>query len=725
MKSSRRQAPRRSVEPEADRERLLAGLRGVLNAVEELIKSPTVDALLWNAVEVARRDLGVERCGIFLVDGPVVRGTYGTNLRRETTDERSRVLDDARWHEIVPAVQKSASRWWVKSWPRGEWDGRSNVDLQEGWIAHTLIAQKGTAPIGVFCNDAAVTHAPADPVQQELLVIYCSFLADLIEQKRGEASLTQALERANVANHLKSQFLANVSHEVRTPLNSIIGFTEGILCENSVSRIHGHARTVLTEALKLLSIISSILDHARMESHSLNLKAVPFDLRQVMASVSSWAHGEAIEKGLEFSCVVPSNVPSFFMGDALRLHQILTNLIDNAIRFTQQGCVRLDVAAVESGTDRAKLRFEVTDTGIGIPKEKQEIIFESFSQADAEPRRKLGGLGLGLTIARQLVQLMGGEMGLQSVPDRGSSFWFTVTFDISPVPPAPADIILLPDGPQAPVRLPGLRGRILVAEDYKANQDIARLFLESIGHTVEVVDNGQKAVAACANTAFDLVILDIYMPTMDGYEAAQRIRAGQGTPCANRPLIALTARVDEETRQACRAAGFNSIIAKPLRRDSFLATVNAWISKSIEPAASWPTEWSDEDGVPSAATGGTGPIDYDRAVHEFGNNRALLNSVLENFLKTADTQIALMEVATEKKDADLLSAEAHRIRGAAASLTASAVAAAAENLENAARAGASADARQYVKVLGEELGRLKQFVSARTTKPVKEERKAT
>ncbi len=694
---------------EEQRERLMLGLRCVMKAVGELIQSPSVDALIRNTVEMARTTFGVERCAIFLLDGNQVRGTYGTNLQGETTDERSRVLDNDHWREVVAAVRASESRWWVKDWPRSEWDGWEVTDMEVGWIAHTLIAQHDEVPIGVFCNDSAITRTPLDSIQQEIIVFYCSFLATLIEQKRVETALSKALAEADMANRLKSQFLANVSHEVRTPLNSIIGFTESILVAGSVDAIHAQAKTVLDESVRLLSIFSGILDHARMGSGSLQLKRKPLDLRALMSHLAAWAESEAGPKGLRFSYAMSSDAPPYVMGDALRLHQVLMNLTENAIKFTRAGSVRVEVRQQEASDGSLSLTFTVSDTGIGVPAQKRKLIFESFAQADAGTTRSFGGLGLGLTIAHQLVRLMGGTMGLGDSSAQGSTFWFTVPFEVSARPPEADEAVAWPSEAAARPERPARVGKILVAEDYKPNQDIARVVLESAGHKVQVVDDGEQAVAACAKTLFDLVILDVYMPQVDGYEAARRIREGWCW-AVRAPILALTARADEETRESCREAGMDDVVTKPLRRDAFLATVNGWLLKGTGLA---PERERREAEPPSPPAKSAGPLDYAAAVHQFGGNPALLDTVLRNFMKLTRNQVSAMREGLARKDAETVCMEAHRIRGAASSLTAETLAKVSEEMEEEARQGRIEHADRHIRKIEQELQKIEHYLSQR------------
>lgn len=659
--------------------KLVRGLRAVFRAAAELIRCDSLDELYRRAVELARSDLGLERCAIFLREAGAIRGTYGTNLRGETTDERSRIWTEERgeWEHIFAAAQGSEPQWCCLETTLTEWDGREARPYRPGWVAYTALASAGSESIGIFCNDTGISGQPMDPTLQEIVRVYCSFLAGLVERKRIEEALRAATEQAQIANRLKSQIMANVSHELRTPLNSIIGFTEQILQAQSIGPIHAHARTVLREASSLLNMINSILEHARLEAGTLELRERPVDVRALVERAAGFARTAAREKGLGFRISVGQDVPPYVMADGLRLAQVLANLLDNAVKFTHHGHVELRVRAGPYADERLVLVFSVTDTGVGIPPEKQEAIFESFTQADGSTTRAYRGLGLGLTIARRLVHLMGGEIGVESRLGQGSTFWVRVPLRLSPTPPETVEEVLLPE-PREGVEQPVKAGRILLAEDYPPNREIAQLVLEQAGHHVDVVSDGAEAVAACAREPFDLIILDVHMPGMDGFEAARRIRAQPGSPNLSTPIVALTASADADTQEACRRAGMTDVLTKPIRREFMLAAVNRWlraqegcIPKPVTPVA----ETKPEDAR----------FDYARVVREFGN-AAVADQVLQSFFKTSEPQLRRLREAVRQRDAVVVNQEAHRLRGAAANLTATGLAEAARRMEEQAAA---------------------------------------
>jgi len=396
---------------------------------------------------------------------------------------------------------------------------------------------------------------------QALAEANCGLQTEIVERLRTERELHVAMDEAQAASRAKSQFVANMSHEIRTPMIGVLGMTELLLRTELTTRQREFAQNAHRSGNVLLGIINDILDFSKIETGMLELEVIDFDLPRLLTDLRDMLLPRAQAKGLEFNCHIDPQVPQRLAGDPNRLRQILSNLIDNAIKFTHGGEVSVEVSPAGTEGAASRLRFVVRDTGIGIPPEVQARLFKPFTQADGSTTRKYGGTGLGLSISRQLALMMGGEIGLESEAGRGSVFWFNVGFaqahgDAAHACPAAA-------------AAEALSGRILLAEDNCVNQEVARNMLADLGCEVLVVEDGIAAVAAVQAGSFDLVLMDCDMPVLDGYAAAKAIRAweaGQAQPC-HIPIIALTAGALYADRQACLAVGMDDHLAKPYSQD--------------------------------------------------------------------------------------------------------------------------------------------------------------
>ncbi len=372
---------------------------------------------------------------------------------------------------------------------------------------------------------------------------------------------------AEAASEAKTDFLASMSHEIRTPLNGILGYTELLLDEGSEPLSEDQRRAaerIQSAGAALLTVVNDVLDFSKIEAGQIDLDPQPFSLDALVDNALSIVRGLAGAKRLEITVDVDPGVPQVLLGDQDRLRQVLLNLLNNAVKFTPMGRVSLSIQGGASTDGRPLVHFAITDTGIGIPADKQARLFQRFSQVDGSIRRSYGGTGLGLAISRRLVELMGGQIGVESNPGQGSTFWFTAHLPASEAR-AVAEEIGVPDGGGEPCT-------ILLVEDLPLNQELARTVLERAGHRVDVVEDGADAVLAVQAKRYDLVLMDVQMPGMDGITATRHIRALDG-PAAAVPIVALTANVMPAHVVELRAAGMDGHLAKPFKWAELLRTV--------------------------------------------------------------------------------------------------------------------------------------------------------
>ena len=564
--------------------------------------------------------------------------------------------------------------------------------------------------------------------EQESLGAAANLLGAAIEKEKAQDALIEAKASAEAANEAKSQFLATMSHEVRNPISGIISTLQLLGRQPLNERCRSYSENALTSAESLLKVVGGVLDFSKIESGKMELVEKDFSLKLTVESVISIFAVQAEEKGIKLSFQIKQSTTNYLVGDPNRLHQILVNLIGNAIKFTEKGAIEILCETEEKNTHEMLLKVQVRDTGIGISKNLQEDIFNAFTQADSTMIRSQTGTGLGLQICRQLCQLMGGEIGMKSEQQKGSTFWLNIPFRKSELQPSlhsglqeyKSPKILDPvenktsqkvireaiesqlgetetaiteaRSPNEKVRSPSRGehcpknvhsiGEILLVEDNDINIQLTTELVFDLGYRCKCASNGLEAIQALEIDSFDLILMDCQMPIMDGYEATRTIRLKEETSIdSNRsqpsiPIVALTAHALEYDRQRCIDAGMNDYLSKPIEPDLLGAMLRKWIPTTDSPAESFSPTASSSSKIPIAKE-----VDFPRLLKRCNGKKDLAKRLIRRFLLQAHKDIQIIEDAIRSEDPESVKLAAHRLKGASKNTSTPSIAKTATQLE--------------------------------------------
>jgi len=522
--------------------------------------------------------------------------------------------------------------------------------------------------------------------------------------KIATASASEMAAQAQKANAAKSEFLANMSHEIRTPLNSIIGFTEILLREDLPAQHREQLTTVHNSGKHLLQLISDILDLSKIEAGKMTIEMTKCSLADIIARVESMMHPFAAEKGIDFAINEKGRLPANILTDSARVSQCLINLVNNAIKFTKQGHVYVNIS-MKDHNGKWFIRFEVEDTGIGISSEYQQKMFESFSQEDGSTSRKHGGTGLGLAITKKFTELFGGTITLTSEKDKGSVFAFVIPANIDMANQPPLDRNSASH--EASInKQASFSGHILVAEDIKSNQMLMKVLLEKMGLKTTLADNGAEAVDKVNGQSFDLIFMDVHMPQMDGYEATRTLRNNG----IKTPIVALTANAMEGDEKECLDAGCDDYLSKPVIYTKLVAMLSKFLGKTDSPEVAVSAENNNHITQPDDTDDNEVIINWAKVVAN-GIDEQIIKEVMPTYLVSNREHMQGLITAVKAANATDVVSHAHAIKGAGRNLGMVQLSKVVMQLEMMARQGDLSKAEELLKSVIFEFDRLEKFVS--------------